>query len=202
MLTSMITIRRLLAPLTVAGLILAVGCEQMGQQQQRNGGTSPNGRTNGMGNGDGMMQDDTADTGGMRRNNDTARDTGNGWMNGDTGKMNSDTGRGGMNGDTGMNQMNSDTGRRNGGMQMNGMGDKVTGMVAEINPRDSTVVIVDTVKIKMDTEITKNGSRISMDRLNEGDQISVQYETRNGEKVATEITGKPDTASQDRRQMR
>jgi hypothetical protein len=167
-----------MAGAAVVGLIILVGCEQWGQRQQ-NGERQPDGN--------GMMGPDTADTNGMGNDTGMMNDTGDGWMNGDTGSYQGmGAGNGGM-----------DTARQNGGM--NGMGEKMSGTVAEVNPMDSTVVIVDTVKIRRDTEITTNGGKATLNSLSRGSKVSVEYETRNGEKVATEITGEPDTT--DRRQM-
>jgi hypothetical protein len=163
---------RLLAPLTVIALAVLIGCEQWGRGREE--GAMP-GNGDGQGLGNGMMNGDTADT----ARGDTAED----WMDHDTARRN---------GEPGMYDE----------MGMNGGAEKVTGTVAEINPSDSTVVIVDTVRIETDTEITKNGGKVSMEGLNKGDRISVRYETRNGDKIATEITGTPDTAAHETKESR
>ncbi len=167
----------------VAGLaavfVLAGGCEQMGERE----GTPMPGT-----NGDAReMEPGDADTAAQ---DTAAMDTGNGTMNGDTGDM--------MNGDT-ADTMNGDDALFDGDA---GENSRTTATVSSVSSDDSTIVITDTITVDPGTSISMNGSDLSLEQLPQGEEISVQYRTENGKKVATEITEarKPEAQPQDQQQ--
>ncbi|MBD3243945.1 MAG: hypothetical protein GF331_25355 [Chitinivibrionales bacterium] len=173
----MIAIRTVLGKSLTAGLaavfLFAGGCEQMGQQE----GTEMPGT-----NGAAREAEPGADTAAQ----DTARE--------DTAQM--DTGNGMGNGDT------ADT--ANGGNALFGGngGTRTTATVSSVSPQDSTIVITDTIRVQRETSIQMNGKTMSLDQLQEGEEVDIQYQMQNGEKVATEISEaqKPEQKQQDQQQ--
>lgn len=176
----MITIHTVLQRSLIAGLaavfLFAGGCEQMGEPEETQmPGTNGAAREMEPGDTDTAAQDTApADT--------AAMDTGNGTMNGDTA-------------DTMQNGDNALFGGANGNS-------KTTATVSSVSPGDSTIVISDTIRVEPETSIKMNGSTLSLDQLQEGEEISIQYRMKDGKKVATEITEaqKPEEQQQNQQQ--
>jgi hypothetical protein len=169
----------LLGGIAATALLFATGCAELGQQDG-NGALDGDtlGKEKQQEQAPGEMMGDTA-----TRDRNGATQPGKGRYHEGEGTYNGKTGP-----DTGAMPGEREAGARNG---TEGMVSEMEARVSSVQQQDSLLIVTDTVRIRGDTRITRNGADVPFDQLNPDDRISVEYRMRDGEKSATEVTVEP-----------